>query len=259
MMRPRSTSDLAMSQSTTDTPANLPEKTTQAGRYAGIVEVLTTVVLLGGPLFYVLGRIYWESYWLGLGISPSVMAVEAEDYIYYGFVVLASGIIMLFPHLDFLTIWAAPLASTILILLLAGVILVLTKAKRWIVKRLRKIRPKLRSYYLKRKPALDAIGIAADVLSAVSTWAMVLLLVSVGLLLPIVIAHAVGKERAAKVSADLAAPKTPYTQVQVDGKTISTLVECTEKFCVIYEKGHLRPVPVDAVQWLPATASKDPS
>lgn len=227
----------------TDSPPSI-------GRYAGIIEILTTVVLLGGPLFYVLGRIYWESYWVGLGVSPSVMAVEAEDYIYYGFVVLASGIIMLFPHLDFLSIWTAPLASIILILLLAGVIWVLTKAKRWIVKRLRKVRPQLRSYYLKRKPALDAIGTAADVLSAVSTWTMALLLVSLGLLLPILIAHMVGKERAAKVSADLAALKTPYAQVQVDGKTISTLVECTEKFCVVYEKGHLRPVPVEAILWI---------
>lgn len=257
MMHPSPLSVRAMSQvppasQATDSPPSI-------GRYAGIIEVLTTVVLLGGPLFYVLGRIYWESYWVGLGVSPSVMAVEAEDYIYYGFVVLASGIIMLFPHLDFLSIWTAPLVSIILILLLAGVVWLLTKAKRWIVKRLRKVRPQLRSYYLKRKPVLDAVGTAADVLSAVSTWAMVLLFLSVGLLLPIVIAHAVGKERAAKVSADLAAPKTPYAQVQIDGKTISKLVECTEKFCVIYERGQLRPVPIDAVQWLPATASKEPS
>jgi hypothetical protein len=83
-----------------------------------------------------------------------------------------------------------------------------------------------------------------------STLAMALLLISAALLFPIVIAHAVGKERAAKVRAQISATKTPYAVVQVEGQKASRLLECSDKFCVIYSEDGFRPVPIEAIGWL---------
>ncbi len=222
----------------------------KASRGTSIAEVLSTVVLLGGPLFYVLGRVYWESYWLGLGVSPTIMAASTEDYIYYGFVVIANGIIMIFPHIDFSSLWATPLVAMVVLLLLAAAIWVVLKIRRWAATCLRKLRPWLRNFFSKRKAALEAVGTSATLVNLGSTLAMALLLISAALLFPIVIAHAVGKERAAKVRAQISATKTPYAVVQLKGQKASRLLECSDKFCVIYSEDGFRPVPIEAIGWL---------
>lgn len=238
-----------MSQRDPDLPL-APPAPVSPGRSTTIAEVLSTIVLLGGPLFYVLGRVYWESYWLGLGVSPTIMAASTEDYIYYGFVVIANGIIMVFPKIDFSSLWATPLVAMVVLLLLATAIWVVLKIKRWATKCLHKMRPWLRNFLANKKAALDAVGTSATLLNLASTLAMALLLISAALLFPIVIAHVVGKERAAKVRAQISATKTPYAVVQVEGQKASRLLECSDKFCVVYSGGDFRPVPIEAIGWL---------
>lgn len=233
-----------------DALAPQPIQSPQNGwRYAGLLELLTTVVLLGGPIFYVLGRIYSESYWLALGISPSVMSIAAEDYIYYGFVVVATGLTMILPRGDSWAVWSVPLAALVLLALLSSLFWLLRKAKEAVALRLRKHRRRLRLYLTKGKPVLESTDRAATVIAVLSTLSLALLMLSAALLLPIVVAHEVGKARASKVLGELASPKTPFGPVRVDGAAAGRLVECTAKYCVIYDKGKLWPVPVESVRW----------
>lgn len=62
-------------------------------RIATALELLAKLAIFGGPVFYLLGRIFAESYWSALGVPPSLMASRAEDYIYFGFFVITSGVL----------------------------------------------------------------------------------------------------------------------------------------------------------------------
>lgn len=219
-------------------------------RYAAILELLTKVILLGGPVFYVLGRIYTEGYWVALGVSPSVMAVEAEDYIYYGFIVVASGLTMVLPHADHAAIWLAPLAAILVLLMLGGAVWLLGQIKAWLARKLHTCRGRLQVFFAKKRPALQSLGTAASILSVVSSLVLVLLSLSAALLLPIVVAHSVGKGRASKVRAELANRDTAYAEIEVHGKAAGHLLECAGEYCVVYSNGNFRPVLRNEVRWI---------
>lgn len=218
-------------------------------RQVGALELLTAAVLLGGPIFYVLGRIYWESYWVRLGITPSVMTAEPGDYIYYGFITLASGITMVLPRGDNLAVWSAPLAAAVLLVVLVAFFWLIGKVKLNLSRHIKKHRRRLRLLLAKSKPVLKSIDRAATCISVLSTLALALLLLSGALLVPIVLAHEVGTARAAKVIEDLAEPKSAYALVQVDGINAGRLLECKVNYCAIYHKGKLRPVPIESIRW----------
>ena len=232
-------------------PASVvPEPAREGWRYAAILELLTKVILLGGPVFYVLGRIYTESYWGSLGVTPSVMAVAAEDYIYYGFIVVASGLAMVLPQAGYGAIWLAPLAAILILLFLGAAVWLLGRAKQWLARKLRKFRRRLKVLMARQRPALQSIVTASTILSVVSTLVLVLLLVSAALLLPIVIAHSVGKERASKVIANLAKSEGAYAPIDVEGKSTGRLVDCNDRYCVVFANGQFRPVRLESVRWV---------
>lgn len=241
--------DASLMPTTATTPMPEPAAQVAPRRSFGVLELLTAALLLGGPIFYVLGRIFLESYWLGLGVAPSVMSVSTEDYIYCGFVVIATGLTMILPDGDNLAVWTIPLSALVLLVVLALFFWLLKRAKAWLAKRIKKHRRRLRVYMAKGKPVVESIDSAATLISVLSTLALALLLLSAALLVPIVVAHEVGKARAAKVGAELVKPKTPYTRVQVDGVDAGLLVECTSKYCAIYKGGKTHPVPIESVRW----------
>lgn len=234
----------------TDSLIQSSEPARNGWRYAAILELLTKVILLGGPVFYVLGRIYSESYWGSLGVAPSVMAVAAEDYIYYGFIVVASGLTMVLPQADYGAIWLAPIAAILILLVLGAVVWLLGRAKKWLARKLRKFRRRLQVLIARQKPALQSIATASSILSVVSSLMLVLLLLSAALLLPIVIAHSVGKERASKVRANLATSEGAYAPITVEGNSAGRLVDCTARYCVVFANGKFRPVRLESVRWV---------
>lgn len=221
----------------------------QGARYSGMLELLTKAVLLGGPLFYVLGRVYAEGYWSALGVSSSVMGVEAEDYIYFGFIVIANGLALVIPRADNAAIWLAPLASVLLLLALGLFVWLFSRARTWLARKLRRPARRLRAFLARRKSAVEALGTAGSILSGACSAILAFLLVSGALLLPIVIASSIGKWRAVKVSQELEAGTKEYAQVLVDGQAMGQLVECTDKYCVVFAHGEFTPVPLDAVRW----------
>lgn len=221
----------------------------QGARYSGMLELLTKAVLLGGPLFYVLGRVYAEGYWSALGVSSSVMGVEAEDYIYFGFIVIANGLALVIPRADNTAIWLAPLASVLLLLALGLFVWLFGRAKTWLAHKLRRSAGHLRAFLARRKSAVEAVGTAGSILGAACSTILAFLLISAALLLPVVIASSIGKWRAGKVSQELETGTQAYAQVLVDGEAMGQLVECTDKYCVVFAHGQFTPVPLEAVRW----------
>lgn len=221
----------------------------QGARYSGVLELLTKAALLGGPLFYVLGRVYAEGYWSALGVSSSVMGVEAEDYIYFGFIVIANGLALVIPRADNTAIWMAPLASVVLLIALGFSVWLFGRVRAWLARKLRRHARRLRAFLLRKKSAVEALGTAGSILSAACAAILAFLLVSGALLFPIVIANSIGKWRAGKVSQELEAGTNEYVQVLVDGEAMGQLVECTDRYCVIFAHGQFTPVPLEAVRW----------
>jgi hypothetical protein len=234
---------------TTEPTAPPPSATREGWRSTAILEMLTKIILLGGPVFYVLGRIYAESYWGALGVPSSVMAVAAEDYIYYGFIVVASGLTMVLPKADYGAILVASIAAILILGLLGAVLWLLGRAKQWLARMLRRFRRRLRVRIARQKPALQSIATASAVVGVVSSLVLVLLLLLAALLLPIVIAQSVGEKRASKVMADFAKAGDGYIPVEVDGLTAGRLVDCNAKYCVVYANGKFRPVRLESVRW----------
>lgn len=230
-----------------------------ASHYAGsAIELLTKVVLLGGPVFYVLGRIYLESYWSALDVAPSIMAVDAEDYIYLGFIVIASGLVMLMPHTDASFVWLAPLASLVFIGALGACIWMIGQIKAWIARKLRYGVSKFRVYLRKRKPAFQAIGAAAETLNAITSVLLALLLLSAALLFPIVLANSVGKWHAGKVRQDLRSGIKSYPWVIIDEKRAGRLLECSQIYCIAFDGTAFSPVALETLRWIRPSIS-DPN
>lgn len=219
-------------------------------RYAGsIAELLTKVVLLGAPILYVLGRVHAEGYWTALGVAPSVMAVDAEDYIYLGFMVIASGLVMLMPRADTSFVWMAPLISLALIAALAACLWALGRIRRWLGNRLRQIGRQWRPFFAQRKPAFEAVETSASILNAASSLLLAFLLLAAALLFPIVLANSVGKWHAGKLRESLVAGAKTLPPVEVEGGRSGKLLECTPTFCVIFEEMAFVPVPLTVVKW----------
>lgn len=95
-----------------------------------IIDHLTPAVLFGTPLLYVFGRIYNEGYWTTIGFPESVMARQAEDYIYFGFVALVSGLTNFTSRMDSMFVWLAPLMSICLLTAVALAIWALGKLRK---------------------------------------------------------------------------------------------------------------------------------
>lgn len=124
------------------------------------------------------------------------------------------------------------------------------RIKAWLTRKLRRSARRLRVLLARRKPSLEALAIAGSIVSAVCSVILAFLLASAALLLPIVIASSIGKWRAGKVSQELEAGTRAFVPVYVDGKAMGRLVECTDKYCVVFAQGQFTPVPLDAVRWI---------
>lgn len=220
------------------------------------LESLTRLIVLGAPVFYTLGRVFSEGYWSTLGVSSGLMKGSAEDYVYFGFIVIVNGLTLMLPGSHDTAWWIAPLASFALLGGLAFVIWLLTKAKIWITPKLQRFTVRARRFLSRRRPAVRAFSTASSMMSALCAMLLVFFTIAGALLLPLVIAHSIGKFRAEQVRSDLHAGKGGYVQVvsTAVGEAPVRLLECAEQYCVLYTETQLIPVERATVRWIVDTS-----
>lgn len=237
------------SASTSDLPVKAPTPEAVTWRYSGIFELLSKVVLLGGPVFYVLGRIYAQGYWITFGLPSSALGVDAEDYIFFGFVVIANFAQFLVPP-NSVPVWAP--------MLLAFTSLAVLACFFWVFRRLeilagRIISPFVRQFrqaVAEKLLVRDALRTAAGVVFAACSVSLVLLLVWTALVIPVFIANSLGRRQANQVITEIKTGKGPYQEVQIGGKPAGRLIECPNEYCVIAKNDSFALVRLEEVQWI---------
>lgn len=236
----------AKSTPSTSTSSNIP-----TWNRGGILELLSSLVLLGGPIFYVLGRVYLEGYWTALKVPPSLMAVDAEDYVYFGLAFVVNSLIMLIPRTGNAALWAAPLVSIFSLAALGLCVWIFGRIRTRIRPKLRKSLARLRIFCANKKSAVEALAASASIVNAVCSAMLAFLLASLAILLPLVLAATVGRFRAERVRMEVTTSISTYPQVVVDGAAAASgrLLECTEKYCVVYANGKFTPVDLGEVRW----------
>jgi len=218
-----------------------------------IVDLLTPAVLFGTPLLYVFGRIYSEGYWTTIGFPESVMARQAEDYIYFGFVALVSGLTNFTPRVDSMFVWLAPLMSIGLMAAVALAIWALGKLRKRMKPLIVSLFGQLRDFFSNRRDGLAAIGKASSIVEAAIGLVLILLLGSLVILLPIIVAFSIGKARAEQVHKALAEDIGSRAMVKITSRGNATghVIDCTDQHCVVFvSQGYLL-VARDEIEWIP--------
>jgi len=226
-------------------------------RYAPLIELVAKITLLGAPALYVLGRIYAESYWTALKIPPSAMRQSGEDYIYFGFMALISGLISVLPRADSLAVWLAPFLSLALLLVLAASVWVLRLGGCWFTSVIQRYAAPIREYLSKRREQIEALSTASRIFDGLANLVMAFLIASILLITPIVMAHAAGK-RAAELVAERMS-EDPSKRIEVALRSTETwrgyAVECGTRYCVVYSDGAFSVAPEGDLIWEPRRAS----
>ncbi|MBX3710532.1 MAG: hypothetical protein KF800_01000 [Lysobacter sp.] len=216
--------------------------------YSNLLDFVAKAIVIGGPVFYLLGRIYAEAYWSVLGVPSSVLAVDAEDYIYMGFVVIALGIAFVLPADP--PLWWLLLASPLLLGALWGSIWLMRRAKEWGRAKVPSSIKRLRARVAEREDARITLEVAGAWFIGACLISLAFLVASVVLLLPIVIAHAVGKKAAGNMVEDVRQGKGSYQTVSIAGKPVGRLLECPNSYCVVSNNGSFKIVRLDEVRWI---------
>lgn len=230
-------------------PAANPDTSVRSSwHYSNLLDFLAKTIVIGGPVFYLLGRMYSEAYWTTLGVSPSVLAVDAEDYVYTGFIVIALGIVSVLPT-DQPLWWLLP-ASPLLLGALWGAVWLMRRAKEWGRAKVPSSIKRLQARISEREDARITLEVAGAWLLGACLLSLAFLVASSALLLPIVIAHAVGKKTAGEVVEDVRQGKGSYQAVSVAGKPAGRLLECPNSYCVVAIDGSFKIVRLDEVRWI---------
>lgn len=218
-----------------------------------IIDLITPAVLFGTPLLYVFGRIYSEGYWTTIGFPASVMARNTEDYIYFGFVALVSGVSIAAPRLDTTFVWAAPLMSLALIAALAFAIWGLAKLRSRMRPLMARLIDGLRDYFAERRDGLAAIGKASAIMEAATGIVLLLMLGVLLILLPVVLAFSVGKARAQQVHESLEEGVGTRAKVKIRSRSgaVGRIVDCTDDSCVAYTADGYVLAARGEIDWLP--------
>lgn len=220
-------------------------------RLATAVEILTKLVLFGGPAFYVMGRIFAESYWSTLGIPSSLMGASAEDYIYFGFFVVTKGVLTALSPLGSWTVLVSFLAPFVAIALLTGAIWAFEKLKNWAAKQAERAASASGTLFSKKGDDASALRTASAIYEVINFWLLIFLVSSLALLLPVVASLWAGKHTAQALISKLERGDGIFLTVliQTSNPYHARLVECRESFCTIYRNRSLSVVPMDSIDW----------
>lgn len=218
-----------------------------------IIDLLTPAVFFGTPLLYVFGRIYSEGYWTTIGFPASLMERAAEDYIYFGFVALVSGISIATPHVDSMFVWLAPVTSIVLMTALAFAIWVLGKLHAQIKPRVAAVFGQLRDFLSERRDGISAIGKASTILESVTGAVLIAMLACLVLLLPVFLAFSIGQARANKVHKSLEEGTGTRAEVKITSRNGAQgqIVDCTPEQCVVHTPEGYHIVARKDIEWLP--------
>ena len=88
-----------------------PQANTRTLPAGAMIEILLKLAIVVGPALYVLGRVSHEAFWTAFGVSPALLGLDTESYVYGGFSVIVSGAILVLPSARDGAAWLAPFAS----------------------------------------------------------------------------------------------------------------------------------------------------
>lgn len=218
---------------------------------SAVIEILLKLAIVVGPALYVLGRVSHEAFWTTFGVSPALLGLDTESYVYGGFSVIVSGAILVLPSARDGAVWLAPVASLLLMVVLAASIYLARRLRTWARPHASKIGRLIRRVFRKNRDASNSVLRAGDILSAFFNLTLAALIGLLTLLLPIVGAHSVGVQRAAQLKSDWEKRAGLRQAVGIAGhpEKEGKLIECNERFCAVMIDREARALPIQDVRW----------
>lgn len=214
------------------------------------IQLILKLAVIVGPTLYALGRVSHEAFWVALGISPSLLAMDTESYIYNGFSVVVSAAILLLPIASDGAIWLAPFASFLLVAILATSIYLIRRLRAWARPYATKTVRFIRGASRNNKEASSSVLRASEILSAVANLVLAALIGILALLLPLVGAHSVGTERASQLTKKVnRGARRQLVGIVGHPDQTATLIDCNESFCVVMQEGKAGALPIQNIRW----------
>ena len=228
-----------------------PRANTRTLPAGAMIEILLKLAIVVGPALYVLGRVSHEAFWTAFGVSPALLGLDTESYVYGGFSVIVSGAILVLPSARDGAAWLAPFASLLLMVVLAASIYLARRLRTWARPHASKIGRLIRRAYRKNREASNSVMRAGDILGAVASLTLAALIGLLTLLLPIVGAHSVGAQRAAQLKSDWEKRAGLRQTVGIAGhlEKEGKLIECNEHFCAVMIDKEARALPIQDIRW----------
>lgn len=224
-------------------------------RLSKATALLAQGLAIALPLFYATGRIYSSGYWGELGLSASLMDRSTPDFVYFGFVAIANALahyVGLDPYSMMGVIFA--------IAGLVGALLLLAWAiERWLLPWLRRRAQALDVGALRalaRHEISDRIFAAFVLALEIAFGLLALLLCCLFLFLFVALATHEGIRQATdlrkafiKTPAQVKSSQSPAVWVFIDESStpIGRLVECSSRWCVVFQDGRFSAVPASTV------------
>jgi hypothetical protein len=227
--------------------------TRSRGGGGGIADFLVKLIVLATPICYALGRTYAEGYWHTLGISPSAMARSFEDYVFMSFLMIANGVARAVSNGNQISFVAALVAIVSLLLLFSALAWLLTRARNWFRPRFRRFLVSVRRWSRRRQSFVRAFASGAAAYSIVNTAALIFLVGSLALLLPLTLAFWLGQTQAERLQTAMRTNGPGYERVVAtngDDTFEGRLIECNEHRCVLFVGGQFVPFPSASVRWV---------
>lgn len=215
-------------------------------RVSVAIEFIVKVVAIGVPILYALGRIYSDSYWQELHLPSSLMGYSAEDYLYFGFTSLVSGLARLVGVEPYTTMAYAALAA----LVAAAMTILAAFLDTWMGRVLKKYATKFEQKIGEWKQSKHGKLVRHVVFgAAIGTGSFVVMMFLVALslcvFLPIVFAATEGKRQASIERDRLTQPQpkqgqpalSPLVYYESRGTRASArLMECSDSWCVVFSQ-----------------------
>lgn len=223
-----------------------------------ISDVLAKIILPGIPVLYVLGRIYDESYWSGLGLSESLINYSVEDRLYWGFFVIFVGLADI---LDFTP--GGPGGLALLVSVMVAVLgLLYFFIKKWLVPAIKARASRALEKAIQwraRSPGEWAghVRAVAVIWLFFQSFILSLLLLLLSLMIPLLVAIKSGESSAERVANkfDMSRPleevlSNPVASLKSsaqEGKLV-LLLQCSEEWCAIWVDGNFSAVHRDDIE-----------
>lgn len=221
-------------------------------RVTGAIEFAVKVIALGVPIFYAMGRLYFDGYWTHLGLSTSLMAPSAEDYLYLGFLSVLLPLARLVGVEPYTPMGYAVLIGLGLALLAVIARLIGKYFGGWAKSQIGAYNDRLTAWAKEREFFAKQVLLLASVSTFVAFVLIGLIYCVLFLILPLALAVKEGQYQAAKVDAWLRDPLPAQSRNEakfsVDGAAHSApLLTCSDQWCVVLMDKAYVAVPAEAV------------